>query len=133
MRCWSDPAKECAGRLEARAQVKTGHGLSPAIDRRQPSHKENVMKNRRITAAVLAGAALVGASIAAAGNFTSSAQSDFYSGGRHQFYVWCGGAGDHMAIESGKDAEDAQLRLYQQSKAAGRTACWPVWQGRVTG
>ena len=91
------------------------------------------MKNRRTTAAVLVGAAMVGASIAAAGNFTSSAQSDFYSAGRHQFYVWCGGAGDHTAIGSGKDAEDAQLRLYEAAKAAGHTACWPVWQGRVAG
>ena len=91
------------------------------------------MKNRRITAAVLVGAALVGASIAAAGNFTSSAQSAYYSAGRHQFYVWCGGTADHMAIEAGKDAEDAQLHLYEQAKASGHTACWPVWQGRVAG
>ena len=133
MHCWSDPAKECAGSWKARAQAKRGHGLSPAIDRGQPSHKENVMKIRRIWPAVLACAAMAGASIAAAGNFTTAAHSDFYSAGRHQFYVWCGGAGDHMAIESGKDAEDAQLRLYQLSKAAGHTACWPVWQGRVAG
>jgi hypothetical protein len=133
MRCWSDPAKECAGRLKGRAQAKRGHRLSPAIDRGQPSHKENIMKIRRIWPAVLACAAMAGASIAAAGNFTTAAHSDFYSAGRHQFYVWCGGAGDHMAIESGKDAEDAQLRLYQQSKAAGHTSCWPVWQGRVAG
>jgi len=91
------------------------------------------MKNRRIWAAVLTGAAMTGASIAAAGNFASAAHSDFYSGGRHQFYVWCGGAGDHTAIASGKNAEDAQLRLYQESKMAGHTACWPVWQGRVAG
>jgi hypothetical protein len=38
-----------------------------------------------------------------------------------------------MAIEAGRDAEDAQLRLYQEAKAAGQTACWPVWQGRVAG
>jgi hypothetical protein len=91
------------------------------------------MTIRRIWPAALACAAMAGASIAAAGNFTTAAHSDFYSGGRHQFYVWCGGTGDHMAIEAGKDAEDAQLRLYQQSKAAGHTACWPVWQGRVAG
>jgi hypothetical protein len=91
------------------------------------------MKNRRVWAAVLTSAAMTGASIAAAGNFVSAAHSDFYSAGRHQFYVWCGGAGDHRAIEAGKDAEDAQLRLYQESKAAGHTACWPVWQGRVAG
>jgi hypothetical protein len=103
------------------------------IDRGQPSHKEKNMKNRRIWAVVLTGAAMTGASIAAAGNFASAAHSDFYSAGRHQFYVWCGGAADHTAIESGKDAEDAQLRLYNESKLAGHTACWPVWQGRVAG
>jgi hypothetical protein len=91
------------------------------------------MRIRRIWPAVVGCLALAGASIAAAGNFTTAARSDFYSAGRHQFYVWCGGAGDHMAIESGSDAEDAQMRLYEQSKAAGHTACWPVWQGRVAG
>ena len=91
------------------------------------------MQNRRIWAAVLAAAAITGTSMAAAGNFSSSAHSDFFSPGKHQFYVWCGGTGDHTAFESGRDAEDAQLRLYQAAKAAGRTSCWPVWQGRVNG
>lgn len=91
------------------------------------------MALRRIWPAVLGCAVVAGASIAAAGNFTTAAHSDYYSAGRHQFYVWCGGAGDHMAIESGRDAEDAQMRLYGESKAAGHTACWPVWQGRVAG
>ena len=50
-----------------------------------------------------------------------------------EYGIWCGGWGDHTAIEAGKDAEDAQMRLYQASKAAGHTACWPVWQGRVAG
>src|SRR5436305_6603328 len=108
MRCWSDPAKECAGPLKTRAQDSRGHGLSPATDRTQPSHKENTMKLRRIWPAALACAAIAGASIAAAGNFASAAHSDFYAAGRHQFYVWCGGTGDHEAIEAGKDAEDAQ-------------------------
>lgn len=91
------------------------------------------MKIRRIWPAALGCAAMVGASIAAAGNFSTAAHTDYYSPGRHQFYVWCGGSGDHTAIESGKDAEDAQLRLYEAAKAAGQTACWPVWQGRVAG
>ena len=89
------------------------------------------MRFRRIWPALLGCAALTGASIAAAGNFSTAAQSDYYSPGRHQFYLWCGGSGDRMAIESGKDAEDAQLRLYEATKAAGHTSCWPVWQGRV--
>jgi hypothetical protein len=95
--------------------------------------RKNKMTNRRIWPGVLTIAAIAGASMAAAGNFASSAHSDFFSSGKHQFYVWCGGTGDHTAIESGKDAEDAQLRLYDASKAAGHTSCWPVWQGRVNG
>ena len=133
MRRWSDPAKECVGRLEAHAQARSGHGTLPAIVRDQPSHKENMMKIRGIWPAVLGCMAIAGASIAVAGNFATAAHSDFYSAGHHQFYVWCGGAGDHMAIETGRDAEDAQIRLYEQSKATGHTACWPVWQGRVAG
>ena len=133
MGCWNKPAKECAGQSNGLAETGRGHSVPPATDRDQPSHKENGMKFRRIWPVVLGCAALVGASIAAAGNFTTAAHSDFYSAGRHQFYVWCGGSGDHMAIEPGKDAEDAQLRLYQQVKAQGHTACWPVWQGRVAG
>jgi len=133
MHRWNDPAKECVGPLGAFARVDEGCGLSPGIDRSQPSHKENRMKIRRIWPAMLACAALAGASIAAASNFTAAAHSDYYSAGRHQFFVWCGGPGDHTAIEAGKDAEDAQLRLYEQAKAAGQTACWPVWQGRVAG
>src|SRR5215469_5846348 len=133
MRCWSDPAKESAGQLEARAQARKDNCLSPATDREQQSHNENKMKVRRISPVVLGCAAITGASIAVAGNFTPAAHSDFYSAGRHQFYVWCGGAGDHMAIQSGRDAEDAQMRLYDQSKATGHAGCWPVWQGRVAG
>jgi hypothetical protein len=132
MRCWSDHAEACRA-SNAGAEEGRGNSLSPALDRDQPSHKEKTMKNRRVWAAVLTSAAMTGASIAAAGNFASAAHSDFYSAGRHQFYVWCGGPHDHMAIEAGRDAEDAQLRLYQEAKAAGQTACWPVWQGRVAG
>jgi len=82
-------------------------------------------------AAAAGGMIFVAAGVAAAGNFTSSAHADFFSAGTHQFYVWCPGSTDYMATQSGKDAEDAQLRLYDASKADGRPACWPVWQGRV--
>ena len=33
----------------------------------------------------------------------------------------------------GTNAEEAQMKLYSAVKAAGKTACWPVWQGRVSG
>src|SRR5260370_38982228 len=58
------------------------------------------MKNRRIWVAVLTAAAITGTSMAVAGNFSSSAHSDFFSPGKHQFYVWCGGPGDHTSMQS---------------------------------
>ena len=88
---------------------------------------------RRILAAVAGGIIFAVAGVAAAGNFVSSADTDFFSGGKHQFYVWCAGSADTMATAAGANAEDAQLRLYQALKAAGRSTCWPVWQGRVSG
>jgi hypothetical protein len=89
------------------------------------------MKKWRVLGILAVGALITGAGVAAAGNFTSSAQSDFYASGEHQFYMWCPASGSHMATETGKNAEDAQLRLYETSKAAGHSACWPVWQGRA--
>jgi hypothetical protein len=86
---------------------------------------------KRILGALAAAAIFTGAGVAAAGNFTSSAQTDFYAPGEHQFYVWCPASGNYMATETGRNAEDAQLRLYDVSKAAGHAACWPLWQGRV--
>ena len=87
----------------------------------------------RIVAAIAGGVIFAAAGVAAAGNFVSSADTAFFSGGKHQFYVWCAGARDAMATAAGTNAEDAQLKLYQSLKAQGRSTCWPVWQGRVSG
>ena len=73
------------------------------------------------------------AGVALAANFTSSKQADFFAAGRHQFYVWCAGGSDFMAMQSGASAADAQMKLYNDEKRAGKTNCWPVWQGRVSG
>ncbi len=89
------------------------------------------MTMRRILGVAAGAMIFAAAGVAAAGNFSSSAHTDYFAGGRHQFYVWCAGSGDHMATATGRDAEDAQLRLYVALKAAGRSTCWPVWQGRV--
>ena len=89
------------------------------------------MTMRRMLTAIAGAIIFTGAGVAAAGNFTSSAHNDFFSSGQHQFYVWCAGSSDYMATESGQNAEDAQLRLYDAVKATGHTSCWPVWQGRV--
>lgn len=89
------------------------------------------MQMRRILAAAAGGVLVAVAGVAVAANFTSSAQTDFYSPGKHQFYVWCAGGSDYMATEGGSNAEDAQMKLYHQTKEHGKSTCWPIWQGRV--
>ena len=41
--------------------------------------------------------------------------------------------GDYTAVQRGTSAEDAQTRLYNGVKAKGHPACWPVWQGKISG
>jgi hypothetical protein len=91
------------------------------------------MTKRRILGAVVGGVIFAVAGVAVASNFLSSAQTDFYSPGKHQFYVWCAGSSDYMATATGANAEDAQMKLYDATKAGGRSTCWPVWQGHVSG
>jgi hypothetical protein len=86
---------------------------------------------KRILGAAVGGMMFAAAGVAVASNFLSSAQSDFNTPGRHQFYVWCAGSSDYLATEAGSNAADAQMRLYSATKASGRSSCWPVWQGRV--
>jgi hypothetical protein len=82
---------------------------------------------------VIAGfAVLAAAGVAVAANMTSSRHSDFYSPGRHQFYVWCAGGKDSVEYQDGANAEDAQAKLYAAEKSAGAKNCWPVWQGRIS-
>ena len=90
------------------------------------------MTTKRILAAMAGGVLVAVAGVAMAASFSSSARTYFYSPGKHQFYVWCAGGSDYMATAGGANAEDAQMRLYDASKAHGRSACWPVWQGRVS-
>lgn len=90
------------------------------------------MKITSIVGAAVA-AVIVAAGVAAAGNFSSSHQTDYDSPGTHQFYVWCSGSADHMATEYGASASDAQTRLYNEFKQSGHSTCWPVWQGRLKG
>ena len=85
----------------------------------------------RVVAVAVGGIVLAAAGVALAANMASTKQSDFFSPGRHQFYVWCAGGTDFMAMSDGRSAEDAQMRLYGQVKAQGKTNCWPVWQGRL--
>ncbi len=91
------------------------------------------MSLKRVLGATAAGILLAVTGVAVAANFTSSHRTDFFAPGKHQFYVWCSTGGDYTAYETGSSAEDAQMRLYDSNKAQGRTTCWPVWQGRVSG
>jgi hypothetical protein len=91
------------------------------------------MTMKRVVAAAIGGIFVAVTGVALAANFASTGQSDFYSPGKHQFYVWCAGGSDFTALHNGQSAEDAQMKLYNQVKAAGKTNCWPVWQGRVSG
>lgn len=86
---------------------------------------------KRVLAAALGGVLFAAAGVAAAGNFSSDRQVDFFAQGTHQFYVWCSGTGDYVATAEGANAEEAQMKLYTAAKASGKTSCWPVWQGRV--
>jgi hypothetical protein len=90
------------------------------------------MKITSILGAAVAGV-IVAAGVAVAGNFSSNHNGDYYAAGTHQFYVWCAGAKDYVAAESGSSATDAQMRLYEKAKAQGKSTCWPVWQGRISG
>src|SRR5262249_52785652 len=91
------------------------------------------MMGRRIAVAVVGGILFAAAGVAAADNFASDRQVDFFARGTHQFYVWCSGVHDYVATAQGANAEEAQMKLYNAAKAAGKAACWPVWQGRVAG
>jgi len=98
-----------------------------------PKKDKKNMTIRRILAAAVGGVIVAVAGVAVAANFTSSARSDFFASGKHQFYVWCAGGSDYMATVAGANAEDAQMKLYDSAKAHGKSTCWPVWQGRVPG
>jgi hypothetical protein len=91
------------------------------------------MTMRRVLGAAIGGVLVAVAGVAVAANFISSKQADFFAPGKHQFYVWCAGGTDYMAMRTGNSAEDAQMRLYNDNKRVGKTNCWPVWQGRVSG
>ena len=87
----------------------------------------------RILGAIAGGVLVAVAGVAMAATFSHSARADFYAPGKHRFYVWCAGGSDYMATAPGANAEDAQMKLYGATKAHGRSACWPVWQGRISG
>ena len=89
------------------------------------------MKFVRICLGLIAFAALAAAGVAVAANLTSSHNSDFYSPGKHQFYVWCASGGSRTAYQNGLSADDAQNKLYAAQKATGQASCWPMWQGKV--
>jgi uncharacterized protein YfiM (DUF2279 family) len=86
---------------------------------------------KRLLAASIGCILFTAAGVAAASNFASDRQSDYFARGTHRFYVWCAGGNDYSTSREGASAEDAQLNLYSSLKLAGKKNCWPVWQGRV--
>ena len=90
------------------------------------------MQGLRICFGLLAFALLAAAGVAVAANLTSSRHGDFYSPGKHQFYVWCAGGAGSTAYQNGLSADDAQDKLYAAEKASGHSNCCPVWQARVS-
>jgi len=95
------------------------------------TRSQTLMKFIRICLGLIAFAALAAAGVAVAAGLTSSRNSDFYSPGTHQFYVWCAGGKSGTAYQDGATADDAQTRLYAKQKAEGKSTCWPMWQGKV--
>jgi hypothetical protein len=91
------------------------------------------MTMKRVLGATAGLVLLAVTGVAVAANFTSSQPADFFAPGKHQFYVWCAVGGDFTTYEVGTSAEDAQMKLYEGNKAKGRSTCWPVWQGKVSG
>ena len=89
------------------------------------------MTTKRILGAAVAGVIVAVAGVAVAANFSSSARTDFYAPGKHQFYVWCGNGNDHLAYERGTSGQDALNKLSDAENASGNAHCRPVWQGRV--
>ncbi|MBV9571365.1 MAG: hypothetical protein JO056_09005 [Alphaproteobacteria bacterium] len=91
------------------------------------------MTAAHLGAGLLAGllAGIAGAAVAS--NFAPTPTSGFFAAGNHRFYVWCAASPGYLATQSGRDAEDAQLRLYNSNKARGKATCWPIWQGRLPG
>jgi hypothetical protein len=87
----------------------------------------------RVVAAIIGGILIAAAGVAVAANLLSNRNVDFFTPGTHQFYVWCAGAHDYVATAEGANAEDAQMKLYNQAKAHGHASCWPVWQARISG
>ena len=67
------------------------------------------MKSVRICLGLIAFVALGIAGVAVASNLTSSRHSDFFSPGKHQFYVWCSGQSDYVATAKGNNAEEARV------------------------
>ncbi len=89
------------------------------------------MAMKRILGVAVAGILVAATGVAVAANFGSSKQTDFFAPGKHRFYVWCAAGSDYTAVQVGRSAEEAQMKLYDAAKAAGHAACWPVWQGRL--
>ena len=74
------------------------------------------MTMKRVLGAAVGGVMVAVAGVAVAANFTSSKQADFFAAGRHQFYVWCAGGSDFMAMQSGASGRRRADEALQRRK-----------------
>jgi hypothetical protein len=82
-----------------------------------------------LAAAAVAIAALVGPSFA---QDNSALRETYNQAGTHQFHVWCTqGVQSFETKKDGANAEDAQMKVYNEAVAAGKTSCWAIWRGKV--
>jgi hypothetical protein len=89
-----------------------------------------IMMPKRTLVVVIGASLCAAAGMATASGFYLDQQMDYFASGKHLFYVWCPGADNYRATADGANGQDAQMRLYAETKAIGRK-CWPVWQGHV--
>jgi hypothetical protein len=88
------------------------------------------MYKSRVLIVAATGVLFAAAGATAASSLSSDRQIDFFMNGTHQFYVWCASTNDYVASTIGSSGEDAQMKLYSNLKASGKS-CRPIWQGRV--
>ena len=91
------------------------------------------MEMKKFGVAIVA-AAIVGFSgVSNAEDSNVNAARELYNtAGMHQFHVWCTqGIASYDTKMQGSNAEDAQMKAYNEAKNAGKTTCWPIWRGKV--
>jgi hypothetical protein len=83
---------------------------------------------------------ILGAAVVALAVFTGpgvaqdneALKASYNQAGTHKFYVWCTGAVKSFETQTqGANAEEAQMKVYNEAKAQGKDTCWAIWRGKV--